>query len=125
MPCLARRKGRSLLAQNINSGALTCHGHVGGVHFLLHVLVVDPLAVVLHMSANVIAHQPCGRPDGDGCVESTAPSEAMAEAVWLQAFDFFFQHFIPERMAIEVLPKGCPAVFDVFGVADAGRELLA
>ena len=98
-------------------------GHVGGVDFLLHVLVVDPLAVVLHMTANVMVHQPCGRPDGDGCVESTAPSEAMAKAVRLQTFDFLSKDFIPVGMSIEVLPEGCPAGFEVFGVADAGRQL--
>ena len=71
----------------VSTARLSHQHHVGSIYFLLHVLVVDPLAVVLHMSANVMAHQPCGRPDGDRCVESTAPSEAMAEALWLQAFE--------------------------------------
>ena len=63
---------------------MRCHGYVGGVHFFLLVLIVDPLAILLHVSVYVMADKSCGCTHGDWCVESFAPSEAMSQAVELQ-----------------------------------------
>jgi len=83
--------------------------------------LISPLAVVLHMGAHVVAHG-CGELSERYAGQGSSVGVAMPQAVWGEPRVGLHQRS-PIGMAIEVLPEGVPAGFEVLSVQDPDGQL--